>query len=150
MNNYREQDYYNYMNNNYNQPLYNQQSFSNNNKSSSNLYDPYVGFISGNMFPNLYNAYKISNPLEIEPMNEQAELLTYIDALCFATIDLGLYLDLYPEDKKVIELFNNFREQKKLYEKEYESKFGPLFLSSDALNTYPWAWNNSPWPWENK
>lgn len=150
MNNFNTQDYYNYVNNNYNQPLYNQQNFNNNNQKSSNLFDPYVGFISGNMFPNLYNAYKISNPLEIEPMNEQAELLTYIDALCFATTDLGLYLDLYPEDKSVIELFNKYREQKKLYEKEYESKFGPLFLSSNALDSYPWAWDNSPWPWQNK
>ena len=150
MKNYNSQDYYNYMNNNYNQPLYNQQSFNVNKQKSSNLFDPYVGFISGNMFPDLYNSYKFSKPLEIEPMNEQAELLTYIDALCFATIDLGLYLDLYPNDKDMIQLFNKYREQKKEYEKQYESKFGPLLLSSDALNNYPWAWDNTPWPWEKK
>lgn len=144
MKNYDTQDYYNYVNNNYNQPLYNQQS----NKQISNLSDPYIGFISGNMFPDLYNAYKLSSPLEVEPMNEQAELLTYIDALCFATIDLGLYLDLHPNDKNVISLFNKYREQKKQYEREYESKFGPLFLSSDAMNTFPWAWNKMPWPWQ--
>lgn len=150
MKNYGINDYYNYMNNNYNQPLYNQQSFNNMNKVSSKLYDPYTGFISGNMFPDLYNAYKLSNPLEIEPMNEQAELLTSIDALCFACIDLNLYLDLYPEDKGAIELFNRYRVQKKKLEKDYESKYGPLFISSDALNTFPWAWDNSPWPWQNK
>lgn len=150
MKNYGVNDYYNYMNNNYNQPLYNQQSFNNMNKKSSKLFDPYVGFISGNMFPDLYNAYKLSNPLDIEPMNEQAELLTYIDALCFACLDLNLYLDLYPDDKSAIELFNRYREEKKNLEKEYESKYGPLFISSDALNTFPWAWDNSPWPWQNK
>lgn len=149
MKNYGTQDYYNYINNNYNQPIYNQQNFNNTNKQQK-LYDPYNGFISGNMFPDLYNSYKISNPYEIQPMNEQAELLTYIDALCFACIDLGLYLDLYPDDKNTIELFNKYREQKKQYEKEYESKYGPLYLSSDALNTYPWAWSKSPWPWQNK
>jgi len=150
MKNYNTQDYYNYMNNNYNQPLYNQQSFNVDNKKNSNLFDPYIGFISGNMFPDLYNSYKLSNPLEIEPMNEQAELLTYIDALSFATIDLGLYLDLYPDDKNIIQLFNKYREQKKQYKMEYEKKFGPLLLSSDALNAYPWAWDNTPWPWEKK
>ena len=150
MKNYGVNDYYNYMNNNYNQPLYNQQSFNNMNKVNSKLFDPYVGFISGNMFPDLYNAYKLSNPLEIEPMNEQAELLTSIDALCFACIDLNLYLDLYPDDKSAIELFNIYRDEKKNLEKEYESKYGPLFISSDALNTFPWAWDNSPWPWQNK
>ena len=34
--------------------------------------------------------------------------------------------------------------------KEYESKYGPLFVTSDATLTYPWAWNQLPWPWENK
>jgi len=150
MKNYGMNDYYNYINNNYNQPLYNQQSFNNMNKVDSKLFDPYTGFISGNMFPDLYNAYKLSNPLDIEPMNEQAELLTSIDALCFACIDLNLYLDLYPEDKSAIELFNRYNVQKKMYEKDYESKFGPLFTSSDSLNTFPWAWDNSPWPWQNK
>ena len=115
MKNYGVNDYYNYMNNNYNQPLYNQQSFNNMNKVNSKLFDPYTGFISGNMFPDLYNAYKLSNPLEIEPMNEQAELLTNIDALCFACIDLNLYLDLYPEDKSAIELFKAYPKLKQFY-----------------------------------
>lgn len=144
MNNYRAQDYYNYVNNNYNQPLY-QQGFNN----GSNVFDAYRGFISGNMFADLYNSYKISNPLEIEPVNEQAELLTYIDALCFATIDLGLYLDLHPDDKNILQLFNKYNEQKKQYEKEYESKFGPLLLSNSGKD-FPWAWINMPWPWTNK
>lgn len=142
-------DYYNYMNNNYNQPLYNQQSFNNMNKVGSKIYDPYVGFISGNMFPDLYNAYKFSSPLDIEPMNEQAELLTGIDALCFACIDLNLYLDLYPEDKSAVELFNSYRVQKNNLMKEYENKYGPLVLTSDSLDAFPWSWDNSPWPWNN-
>ena len=48
-------DKYNYVNNNYNQPLYTE------NVSSINLYDPYQGFIRGNMFPNLYNGYTDKN-----------------------------------------------------------------------------------------
>ena len=43
-------DYYNYANNNYNQPLYNQ------NIQDKQIYDPYNGFIRGNMFPELYNS----------------------------------------------------------------------------------------------
>ena len=63
---------------------------------------------------------------------------------------MNLYLDLYPDDKNAIELFNKYRLQKQQYEKDYESMYGPLFLSSDARNTFPWAWDNSPWPWQNK
>lgn len=143
MNNYNStQDYYNYVNNTYNQPGFNQEP------NQMNLYNPYNGFIRGNMFPELYNTYKINQPFEIKPMNEQASLLTYIDALGFAIIDLNLYLDNFPDDKKAIELFNQYRSLKKQYMDEYQSKYGPLVLTSDALNTYPWAWEKGPWPWE--
>lgn len=137
-------DYYNYANNNYNQPLYNQ------NIQDKQIYDPYNGFIRGNMFPELYNSYKLNKPLEITPMNEQAELLTYVDALTFAMIDLNLYLDVYPNDREALELFNQYRMQTDEYTKKYESKYGPLELTSNSLNTFPWAWDNTPWPWEKK
>ena len=137
-------DYYNYADNNYNQPLYNQ------NIQDKQIYDPYNGFIRGNMFPELYNSYKLNKPLEITPMNEQAELLTYVDALTFAMIDLNLYLDVYPNDREALELFNQYRMQTDEYTKKYESKYGPLELTSNSLNTFPWAWDNAPWPWEKK
>lgn len=137
-------DYYNYANNNYNQPLYNQ------NIQNKQIYDPYNGFIRGNMFPELYNSYKLNKPLEITPMNEQAELLTYVDALTFAMIDLNLYLDIYPNDREALELFNQYRMQADEYTKKYENKYGPLELTSNSLNTFPWAWDNAPWPWEKK
>lgn len=144
MNNYPNFKNFDYTN------LFNQiKNVNTNNNQSDNLYDPYNGFIRGNMFQNLYDPYKMKEPYEIRPMNEQAELLTYIDALCFATIDLSLYLDVYPNDKSVIDLFNQYRNEKKKLTEEYESKFGPLLLDSDSLNSYPWAWDDKPWPWEN-
>jgi len=143
MKNYNQaQDYYNYVNNTYNEPSYNQMP------NNTNLYNPYNGFIRGNMFPELYNTYKVNQPFEIKALNEQADLLTFIDALGFATIDLNLYLDNFPDDKKALELFNQYRDLKEQYMDEYERKYGPLTLSSDSLNTFPWAWKNGPWPWE--
>lgn len=136
-------DYYNYVNNNYNQPVYMQ-------PNAPKKYDPYNGFIRGNMFPELYNSYKINKPFEITPMNQQAEMLTMLDALCFATIDLNLYLDNYPNDREALNLFNEYRQQLNAYKMEYQQKYGPLVINSDSLNRYPWAWNNSPWPWERK
>lgn len=158
MNNYSNyQDYYNMMNisslkNNQIQPRANL-NFNNCNyeqANTQNLYDAYAGFIRGNMFPELYNEYKVSKPFNIEPLNEQAEMLTSIDALCFAAHDLNLYLDNFPDDRKMIDLFNQYRIQSNRLIEEYEKKFGPLFVNSDANSTYPWAWENKPWPWENK
>lgn len=150
MNNYLSN--YNYMKNFGKNKNY-QQSVNNFNTkdigNSKSLYDPYQGFIRGNMFSNLFDPYKIREPYDIKPMNEQAELLTYIDSLSFACIDLNLYLDVNPNDRGAIDLFNQYRIQKNDLLLEYQNKFGPLLLNSDSLNTYPWAWDDRPWPWES-
>ena len=117
--------------------------------TAESLYDPYNGFIRGNMFSNTYDPYKKTEPYEIKPMNEQAELLTYIDALGFAMIDLNIYLDVYPNDKECIDTFNQYRDEMKKLTKKYESKYGPITINSDSLNSFPWSWNDMPWPWDN-
>ena len=145
MNSYNlNQDYYNYINNNYNQPLYNQ------NVEKNSVYDVYNGYIRGNKFPALYNFYRTDKPYEITPMNEQAELLTYVDMYTFAMTDLNLYLDVHPDDKEALQLFNEYRKQAIEATKNYENKYGPLQLTSNSLNTFPWAWDNEPWPWDKK
>ena len=118
-----------------------------NGESSPNeLYDVYNGFIRGNMFPNLFNQYKLNRPYDVKPMNEQAELLTKVDAYCFAAHELNLYLDTHPNDKDMINLFKELSSDSKMAIDEYEKKYGPLFVDSSV--SYPWTWNNSPWPWE--
>ncbi len=135
-------DYYNYTNNNYNKPNYSEDA------NASKLYDPYQGFIRGNMFPNLYNGYKISNPINIEPKSEKEEMLIYLDYLAFAAHDINLYLDLYPKDKDMLEAFSMYRIEADKVRKQYEKKYGPLEVNSEANTVYPWAWDNKPWPWE--
>lgn len=156
--NYDYADLYNNMNNPFNNlydNMYDNMTTSKKNKNISKnentntLYDPYNGLIRGNLFKNLYDPYKKEEPYEIKPMNEQAELLTSIDALDFAMIDLNLFLDVNPNNQEAIKLFNQYREQKERLTKEYENKFGPITLDSDSLNSYPWAWNDMPWPWDN-
>lgn len=137
--NYNNPDGYNNMNINMNSNMNMQQ----------NLYEPYQGFIRGNLFPNLYDPYKISRPFEVEPMNDQAELLTYIDSLSFAAHDLNLYLDNYPNDQQMIQKFNEYRQEANRAMEQYENTYGPLLVNSNANNVTPWAWDNRPWPWEN-
>lgn len=118
-------------------------------ENPESLYDAYEGFIRGNMFPDLYNQYKVTKPFDVEPMNEQAQLLTYVDALSFAAHDINLYLDNFPNDRAMIELYNHYRMEMKRAMKQYENSYGPLFVSSDTTNRQPWSWNSIPWPWEN-
>ena len=134
-------DTYNYLNNNYNLPLYEEDA------NAKKLYDPYQGFIRGNMFPNLYNGYD-SISLDIRPLNEQARMLTNLGSLDFAAHDIQLYLDLHPNDRDMIELYNKYKNEATNLRIKYESKYGPINVDSNATDKYPWDWNNSPWPWE--
>ena len=155
MNNYPNFKNYNVINPNM-MDMYNKQNTSFNNQynvqnkmNNNSLYDPYNGLIRGNLFKNLYDPYKSNEPYEIKPMNDQADLLTYIDSLGFAMVDLNLYLDVNPNNQEMINLFNQYRKEKENLLKEYESKYGPITIDSDSLNSYPWAWKNMPWPWDN-
>ena len=117
--------------------------------SSNQLYDSYNGLIRGNLFKNLYVPYKREEPYQIKPMNEQANMLTNLDGLCFSMIDLNLYLDINPNDKDILKLFNEYRMKYNKLLEEYESRFGPITINSDSLNSYPWSWDDMPWPWDN-
>ena len=119
------------------------------NKNDDNLFDPYNGLIRGNLFKNLYVPYKRQEPYEIKPMNEQAKLLTDIDALCFSMIDLNLYLDINSNNKEMIDLFNQYRMKYLKLLSEYEERFGPITLNSNSLASFPWNWDDMPWPWDN-
>lgn len=140
-NNYNLKDEY-YSNFNYNKPLYEEDA------NPNKLFDLYEGFIRGNMFKNLYDEYKIK-PVDINAISDKEQLLLMIDSLCFAMTDISLYLINYPDDRDMLNLYNQYRKQEKAISEKYESLYGPLSLNSNSLEKYPWSWNKSPWPWEN-
>jgi spore coat protein JB len=143
----------------YNYSNYNQSDYLMPNNASNYLiptgsqYSPklttsYEGFIRGNMFADLYDPYISAEPFNLTPANEREALLNKVREYEFAAIDLTLYLDTHPQDGEKIKLFNQNAIQVKNARNEYETKYGPLSLGSEALNSYPWAWISSPWPWE--
>jgi len=149
MNNYV--DYYNYLNN-LNQKKINNSTGMNivNTNSNKTSYDsePYLGFVRGNMFNNLYSPYMNYKPHEFNPSNEKEYLLLLVQMYGFAAHDLGLYLDVYPSDSNAINLREKYV---KLYNQaltNYESKYGATELGSEYLSTSPWAWDSKKWPWE--
>ncbi|HCW54515.1 MAG TPA: spore coat protein CotJB [Clostridium sp.] len=77
------------------------------------------------------------------------EKLTYeIQKLQFAAVELNLYLDNFPNNKKAKEDYQQV--SKKLNEliKEYEICYGPLKNLGAAYIQNPEKWVNQPWPWE--
>lgn len=138
--NYR--DYYSYLNNNYNLPNFNQDKINN--------FQPYKGFIRGNLFIDLYNPYKSETPIQIIPQNEQAKLLTTLNSLEFAMNDLQLYLDVHPSNNEALNIFNEYRHlyNESLY--NYQKQYGAITINSESMLKKPYSWINSPWPWEDE
>ena len=161
MNNFN--DYYNYLNN-YNDmnfmtnpntmitDMNYQNMFPNNyiipnTGTSSNIADSQIGFKRGNLFNNLYDEYENYKPQELKASSEREDLILQIDENRFAIIELGLYLDLYPNDINALNKYNSYLKKEKELITIYESKYGPMTLNSQ-VQTNTWLWNNSPWPWE--
>ncbi len=157
-------DYYNYLNGyndinympnsnqmiedlNYQSLMPNNININNNQSQEKNILDTEEGFKRGNMFKNLYDEYKNYKPRKLIANSEREDMLMQIQEYTFATIDLGLYLDTNPNDKKALNLFNEYLKNKKNLVNMYEEKYGPLTLDSNDQNNN-WLWNNSPWPWE--
>lgn len=73
------------------------------------------------------------------------ELLKQIKCLNFAIVDLNLYLDTHPNDRKALCLHNKYCKELKIIENMYQKIYGPLTIK------YPcnkWRWIEEPWPWE--
>ena len=112
-----------------------------------NIAGSYEGYIKGNMFNNIYDQYKNYKPSNLIPNSEQEELLLNINQTCFAAHDIRLYLDLNPNDKEMINLFNNYQQQANNAIKEYEKRYGPI-LSTSLSNDSVFNWEENDFPWE--
>ena len=141
MNNYI--DYYNYMDN-LNQTNFN--IVSNDNKDY--MTNPYLSFIRGNLFNNLYTPYKNYKPTELNPNNEKDYQMLMIQVYGFAAHELNLYLDVNPGDQNAIKLRNEYITLYKQALMQYENKYGALNTQSNTLDSTPWAWDTQNWPWE--
>ena len=103
------------------------------------------GFLRGNMFDNIYDGY-YKNIKKIRSTNERERLLLKIQALTFASVDLGLHLDIYPNDKNILDKFTKYNMELEKSTKEYERIYGPLKSECDMDgNNYDWI--KGPWPW---
>lgn len=116
--------------------------------NNQNLADPKEAFLKGNLFNNLYNPYKNYKYGLLNPSNKKEEILYNILMYKFTLTELNLYLDNYPNDTNMLNLYNKYLfEEKKLCD-QYEKNYGPLTLDSENLGNNNWHWIKSPWPWE--
>ena len=79
--------------------------------------------------------------------NMKCALKKKIHALDFAVLELGLYLDTHPWDKRALHKRHHLLAERKAAVAAYEEKFGPL-LPANGGKSGVWAWGKEPWPWE--
>ena len=73
------------------------------------------------------------------------ELINKIKELDFSIIELSLYLDTHPCDRKAINMHNEYAKQVKDLKEKYEKMYGPLTIFYPSNE---WKWREEPWPWE--
>ncbi len=131
--------------------MYNEIDYFNNFSEESNnnldLFSPYEGYIKGNLFKNLYQEYKNYRPSRLNVNSEKMEMLVNIGQMGFASHELNLYLDNYPNNRKALDLFNKYSNMTNKLIKEYENKYGPLTVG-EINEDVPFNWENEKWPWE--
>ena len=112
----------------------------------SNLFDVYEGFNKGNMFSDMYSKYK-NHVYKMKVSNERDMLLYKIQMYNFAIKDMNLYLDIYPDDKKMLMKFHEYKKMYNEFKSKYESVYGPLCVN-DVVSEVKWTWIDNPWPWD--
>ena len=73
------------------------------------------------------------------------EMMMKIRELDFSIIELGLYLDINPDDERALCLHREYAKKVKDLKDKYQKVYGPLTIF------YPcnkWRWLEEPWPWE--
>ena len=79
----------------------------------------------------------------------QSKLLNSIREVCFAIVELNLFLDTHPNNMEALALFKKLCANKEVLENEYKMKYGPLKVCDVSDNTpFSWASEENKWPWQ--
>ena len=118
-----------------------------NQSTNPKLFEPEEAFMLGNLFKDLYMTYKGFSNYCIHSMNQKQKALLEVQMYSFVAHEINLYLDIYPDNKKMVELYHHYATKAKEATKAYEKQFGPLTVQNSSTQI-PFEWVQGPWPWE--
>ena len=76
------------------------------------------------------------------------EALMLLSELDFTALDLQLFLNTHPHDKKALEQYNKAVGEAKRVRDYFESNFGPLTGILSKSDEQFFSWIDNPWPWD--
>lgn len=80
--------------------------------------------------------------------NERKQLLMQIMAEEFTAVELNLFLDTHPDDRKALNDYNEAVTRLAQLKVQYEQRYGPLTNFGESPGGNTWRWVDEPWPWE--
>ena len=82
-------------------------------------------------------------------MSECAKLKHSIKAMDFAILEIELFLDTHPHDKRALKVREQYRAKRCELIDLYEQSFGPYVVTTDDVDDVShWTWIDDPWPWD--
>lgn len=114
--------------------------------SSSPFFSLEETFIKGNLIKNQYCPYRNIPQYMPRPKDEKESLLLTLMIYGHNIHDLVLYLDIYKDDPKALNLYKQYKEKYHQLEKEYISKYGPLCPYQET-DKKEFMWVKIPSPW---
>ena len=123
---------------------------SNNMNNINNLFNPNEGYTKGNMFKNLYDPFMNYTPARLTARNAREEALLNLGQMHFAMHEANLYLDNFPDDRAMLNKFNEFRKNYEQLLNDYQSKYGPIEITSPYMTNTPFAWSTDVFPWNRR
>ena len=79
----------------------------------------------------------------------RVKLLRELMKADFMVVDLNLYLDTHPNDRRALAEYNRHTMHAAALRQQYEQHYGPLcVVGRTSPLPYPWRWIDEPWPWE--
>lgn len=116
------------------------------NNDNINVYNANEAFKNGTIFKTLYIPYKNYLPKQPTANTEKGKAMLEVQKYCAVCHDLALYLDVFPNDKNVILLRNDYLEKYHNALNNYEKTYGAI--NSPSANKVPYNWSTTSWPWE--
>lgn len=80
-------------------------------------------------------------------MNGQEQLLNNISIVDFTLVDLALFLDTHPNDRRALDYYSHYAQIKRQLSREFAAKYFPLTMV-EANCDKVWSWGEAPLPWE--
>ena len=98
---------------------------------ANEILSPEEGLIIGNLFYNTYEPYKKYQPQKLVASSQPDQLMLKIQELDLAVNDLGLYLDLNPQDQMVYEIYRGRMAELKKACERYAENYEPLKIGEN-------------------